>query len=74
MANQNQNNKKFTCSKFQTIDVCNYEVSGDEEYVINEAERHLMDEHTYEESVTGGSYTEIPGLRDIIRTSLENAE
>lgn len=70
-----QNNKKFTCSKFQTIDVCNYEVSGDEEYVINEAERHLLDEHTYEEgAVGGGNYTDSPGLRDIIRSSLENAQ
>lgn len=67
-------NKKFTCSKFQTIDVCNFEVSGDEEKVVNEAERHLMDEHTYEESATGGSYTEVPNLRDMIRTSLENAQ
>lgn len=68
MANQNQ--KKFTCSNFQHIDICDYEVTGDEEYVVNEAERHLLDEHTYQEGAVGGNITDAPNLRDLIRVSL----
>jgi hypothetical protein len=71
MANSNPQ-KKFVCSKFQTVDVCNYEVTGSQEYVINEAERHILEEHNYQDGIEVGNFNEVPGLRDMINASLED--
>jgi hypothetical protein len=53
--------KKFICTNFNQAAICSYEVSGDEEHVIGEADRHVIEEHGYQDS---------PGLREQIRDSL----
>jgi len=53
--------KKFICSNFNPAAVCVYEITGEEEFVIEEADRHVIEEHGYQDS---------PGLREQIRDSL----
>ncbi|HEX2788442.1 MAG TPA: DUF1059 domain-containing protein [Ignavibacteria bacterium] len=71
MGNSNSQ-KRFVCSKFQTVDVCNYEVTGSEEHVVSEAERHILEEHDYQDGPEGGNFSEAQGLQDMIRASLED--
>lgn len=53
--------KKFDCIVFDPSTGCAYSITGDEEYVINEADTHLVVEHGYQDS---------PLLRQQIKDSL----
>ncbi len=56
--------KIFKCSKFNPAVNCTYTVLGDTEFVVLEADRHVIEEHGYQDS---------PGLREQIRESLEES-
>lgn len=53
--------KKFECRNFDPSLDCGYSVTGNEEYVINEADGHIVEEHGYQDS---------PSLRQQIKDSL----
>jgi len=59
----NQMAKQFKCSVFNSTaaTTCTYEVTGDEAYVINEADKHVIEEHGYQDS---------PSLKQQISDSL----
>lgn len=53
--------KLFKCSVFNPDASCDYSISGDENTIVEDAVRHEMDEHNYEDT---------PQLREDIRNSL----
>jgi hypothetical protein len=53
--------KKFECSKFNPASLCDYSITGEEDYVINEATDHELREHAYMDS---------PELREEIKLTL----
>lgn len=53
--------KLFKCSVFNPNAACDYSISGDEDKIVEDAARHEMDEHNYEDT---------PQLREDIRSSL----